>query len=475
MNSSVLKRSNGDVADKLESALASRPGKIVFICAITLLLLFQSFFENNVVPYSDAVRYVTFSLNFLFHGTFSSAAFSASVSPEPTQVMGGPLIGFELSLAALIDPGTLETFVCAAKHDGSQTACKASIFGLKILNFLETGIALIFIWKIGFYVFNRTLGADLCVLFAMVNAETTAYNGLALTEPVYFALISGFTYYLLRISQPNSSFAQAALGGAFLGLTILAKPVAQMLLVLVPAFLVATALIRGNQLRHAARQSSVVVFVSAVFILPWLLRSYGISGDFSLSSRSYLEAALSHRVAFNLMSWTEWLVGWIYYLPDFGDSLAATLFPAPYYERLGWSDVGYYVYGRDVLHKELLIQLNGQSVISHLISEHVFGDLVKHGAVSALLLWRGATVGGYPGLIALLCLPFLMIYSTPQRRWLLICIGFPAVMIAGLNAGLSVSITRYNLALIPLYAVVLACLANAIIQMVSKPGRNVTS
>ena len=127
------------------------------------------------------------------------------------------------------------------------------------------------------------------------------------------------------------------------------------------------------------------------------------------------------------MSWLEWLGGWVYYLPDFGDDLAKTLFGKETLEGLGWGPQSYYEYGAHVLHPEAHARTAPDVATGYLIKTYVLGDPLKFSAVTALLIWRGIFVGRYLGLLGLVATVIALWRMPPRQRdplALLAFIGF---------------------------------------------------
>ena len=194
----------------------------------------------------------------------------------------------------------------------------------------------------------------------------------------------------------------------------------------------------------------------------WMLRSKSLFNSLALTDPIYLEACLSHRLGYERMSWLEWLGGWVYYLPDFGDDLAKTLFGKETLEGLGWGPQSYYEYGAHVLHPEAHARTAPDVATGYLIKTYVLGDPLKFSAVTALLIWRGIFVGRYLGLVGLPATVIALWGMPPRQRDPLALLALIAFAIAAVHGPLSVSIPRYNLALIPVYAVSLAWLLGSL-------------
>jgi hypothetical protein len=152
-----------------------------------------------------------------------------------------------------------------------------------------------------------------------------------------------------------------------------------------------------------------------VIVGAWIARSEALFGTASLTDPVYLEASLSHRLAYDRMSWTEWLGGWLYFLPDFGDDAAAALFGKTTLNALGFGSDGYYHYGYYVLHPKAHALTAPALATGYLVKTYMLGDPVKFLSVSALLTWRGLFVGRYLGIAGLIALPFAL-WRMPARQ-----------------------------------------------------------
>ena len=82
--------------------------------------------------------------------------------------------------------------------------------------------------------------------------------------------------------------------------------------------------------------------------------------------------------------------------------------------------------------------------------------------MTALLIWRGIFVGRYLGLLGLPATVIALRQMPPRQRDPLALLAFVGFAIAVMHGALSVSIPRYNLALIPVYAISLAWLIGAL-------------
>ncbi|MFN3399753.1 MAG: hypothetical protein ACK4Z4_05390, partial [Ferrovibrio sp.] len=313
--------------------------------------------------------------------------------------------------------------------------------------------------------------AALAVLATLLCKETFQYTQFVLTEPLFLATLGLFLWaWLAAWLQPEQKM-RWVLAGIALGAVALVKPAWSGLLAGLLLLLVCQAWCSRSQRRVFLLAVGPLILGYALIAVPLLLRNGVQLGLWSLSDPGYLTASLAHRLAFNEMTWREWLMAWIYYLPSFGPALGEALFGADAVMHLGWDKASYYAYGRDILHTQVLQLVGPQAGPGYLIQRYIIDDPIKNAAVTLLLLMRGIFVGGGWGALAMtLLLPALWLMRGEElRRWFVIAL--PALGIALINAQASVNIIRYNLALIPAFSLVFAAVLYCTIKWLDRRFR----
>lgn len=402
----------------------------------------------------DSSRYIAMGLNLADHGTLSGETYDRARAPAPGLFHGGVLTAFELALASLHGP-TRETLFCLLATARPGLPCPGTMAALKLLYFAEVAIFLVALYRI-----TRLLGlpattAWLAVLAALLCREIWRYTPFILSEPLFLMTVGLFLWAWLAAWRQPARRNQWLLAGLTLGAVMLVKPAWNAML---PALL---AMMLWPVWREAALRRfflAGMVWLAlgyAVLTLPLLLRNVLQLGVWTLSDPHYLVGSLSHRLAFNLMSWREWAIGLLYYLPDFGDSWARALWGRDAGAGIGWDAGSYYVHGRDVLHPQLMLLEPGLAV-RQLMHDYIVAMPLKNAAVTALLALRGLFVGTKWGLVAVLLLPLALLAMPQAQRRLWLLLVLPALFMLMVNAQASVSLPRYNLALIPALAVILA-------------------
>jgi hypothetical protein len=150
----------------------------------------------------------------------------------------------------------------------------------------------------------------------------------------------------------------------------------------------------------------------------------------------------------------EYMAGWIYWLPDFGDSLAEKLFGKENTHRLSFSSPeSFYPAGRQKVDQRINEAMNDEtgekkysSKMDALMNIYIYPDLINHAKVTLLLAWRGFFVDKYFGFFGLFFIIWAIMGGIKEQfaRYFQIIL-FPPFILLFFQAAISVSITRYNL------------------------------
>ena len=424
--------------------------------------------EASIQP--DSPRYVSAGLNIYQHGTLSEESYQEDVVPKPGLYAGGVLTAIEIATAATLSEETYRDLVCISEGRGDES-CGLGLWSLKAIYLVETFVFHLCALFVGWRFFGRNVVAAWSVVAAsLLFKDTYAYASSPLSEQGYLVLVGLFAAAWICAFDNAEKVFHWFLAGLVGGLLVLVKP-AWLLLPVGLAFISLFALMNGKLLKRQTLKATTAFCAAFVLAMsPMIVRNMIVLDIFEMSQQRYLVSSLSHRLAFNLMSWKEWLIGWIYYLPVSG---AQRLFGADALFPLGWDDRSYYQFGRDVLDK---LANEGRSVLearNYLLSEYVFAMPLKFIAVTLLLLWRGIFVGH---VVAMLAVPFAGLMTIFARngiwfRWMFLLLPF--IIMAAVNAALSVSLYRYNLGLIIPYCVAMVwCVMTVLNHLLSKFGHN---
>ena len=435
---------------------------------LNLLLLFSLFLivtyrviapDINIQP--DSYRYVDMGLNLAEYGVLTDQAYSPDTPPTPALGMGGPFTAFEIALAANLNATTKDSLSCIARPANSTT-CDVKIPALKAMYIVEIFVFHVAIWIIARLIFANQPIAWLAVAFSLGFKETKSYADSILTEPSYMMFIGIFLLLLVYAWQRRQQLTPWFWCGIALGLMALVKPAWNALLPAFAILLVALILSRRVSIISAVRAFAPFAIGVVLVAVPLFVRNVAQLDFWGLSDPVYLGASLAHRLAYNAMSWNEWAMGWLYYLPDFGDKAAFSLFGKDAVSRLDFSPQSYFVYGRGILHAEAIKATSPQEAGGYLIRHYFFNDPLKGIAVTALLFWRGIFVGNLMGLVGLLLSGPMLYIMKPSVRQQILFIALPLFAMAGVHALVSISLHRYNIPLIVPYSLIMAYAIHAL-------------
>lgn len=157
----------------------------------------------------------------------------------------------------------------------------AAVYALFGRGYLQVGLfhtlldclSIYFLVEIGARIFNRRVG--ILAGFAYALYPYLIFQNLTLIDtPLFMALMHGFLWCTVLLREQRN-VALGALGGVFLALAALTRPV------IVPlAPLVALWLLFRLNLWEATRRLVPVAAVSALIVVPWLVWTYQVYGAF---------------------------------------------------------------------------------------------------------------------------------------------------------------------------------------------------
>lgn len=448
------------------------------LLAATVVVVVQMASKPPRPIYADELQYLTVSRNLALHGVYSDRTVTDQV-PKPSSFFT-PIAPLLYAFLLKVDPALEPTLACQFKHSlNSRAHCEIRY------SLLTRGIMAILavagLW--GSWVLARSFGlatAGAWTVLAVVAASGVHANFARhfLTESPLLAIFPFFLALLLRATDPSARRnLWLLLGlGAVMGLLALTRPS-----YVYQAYAVMLAIPLLRQYRGAATIGpfgiGAALAVSAGYALavaPWMLRNWLALGEFALTV-GYDIDILVQRLFYNQMSWGEWWKAWIYWLPDFGDTLAVTLFGEDAVRKLSLLEpTGYHYAGNPPIADFLQTHLgNRPGTLGNLLPV-VLADWPKHLAVTFVLAWQGLWAGKYITFIAVLLAPLALrrMAATGQLRGFLVIAGV-VLMMVGFYAFVSVSIPRYNLPMIWVSALVAAVLVEAVTPRFRRDGERI--
>lgn len=437
--------------------MAAHPAA-AFGILIALSLLLGLTLVRTPQPESDALRYIDYAINLHDHGVFSARREASPEAPSPGN-LHAPLYPAWVALFMGFDPGIRSALACT--RDQKARSAAPCLLDLKLLIAAQLVLAGVFFGAVWLLALRLTGSASLAWLtagFALLSKAPLQYAHFVLTEAILLPLLTLFLVFLVMAYQERGARWMLA-AGAVLGLAALTRPAYAWLFFAVAGVLAARALVKRRRPLLVAAMAFALAY--AVVVSPWLARNKLIFDRFALTS-NYAADILSQRVAYNRMSWTEYGVSWLFWFPDFGDHFVKKIFPRPYFVKLKWDDGSYYATVGPAIYNRALAEVKyPDAVLSHLFHTEILANPVKHVLVTLPLAWRAVFVSKYWGIAGFICFCVVLVRHLRMRDYALLVASLPVWFMVIFHAFVSVSIPRYNLALIPLYAFALASCAQA--------------
>ena len=430
----------------------SRKTAIVFLLSYLAIVFQFHLTQQPQLPAADALGYMRLADNLTHRGVLAIDAESSKPTP-----FYPPLYPLLLSGIAQLDAQFASTMVCVGSKDFSveSSNCRAH-YGTAIYVQLALGaLTLTIIWFAGIVIFRSPAIAILALLFAWGTGRFGFYGGVFLTEIVFLPLFAGASLCLVLAVRRQSFLAYAAVG-VLIGLAALTRPSGQYGLFAVAAGLIFAGFYQLWRLRVGKILIGAIVVICAytATISPWIWRNH-IEFGRPFLTEGYASFILVERIAYNEMTWREFGISFLYWLPWPGETLAKKLLSESDYRRLSFdAHDSFYVVGitkgKQALRERFA---NEADRMNHLLHEGIIGDFGKHTLVSVALAYRGIWIVKYWTLLAVPALLYLLYGGMFQGRDPdFLVFSLPGIFMLGLHAFVSVNVHRYNIILMPCLA-----------------------
>ncbi|MBM3507416.1 MAG: hypothetical protein FJX64_06795 [Alphaproteobacteria bacterium] len=416
-------------------------------------------------PYADEYRYLNIASGLVLQGVFGDGADfdAAPIAPDRKY---GPLYPAFLAGLMVLDGKFAASVACFREHRNDDTTTCPRSYGLAVpIQGMLAAIASFGTWLIALLVTGRRAVAWVAMAIALLSGEFAAYATMFLTENLVLPLfVFGTLAALAAARRPTT--ARLACAGALLGVLTLVRAEYALLGAGALATAAVAAMIWRANAGQIARGAVVAVAAALVVAGPWIIRNQ-VTFHAADRAGSYGSRILAQRLAYNEMTTKEWAVAFVYWLPDFGDNLAGALFGGDSFRRLSLDGTDtLYELGRAELLANAVTQAGAEDqALGYLVRTGILAQPLWHVAVTFALLWRGIWVAKYWGLITVPIFAFVLASRVRRRDWTFVLLAAPAWFMAGLYAFASISISRYNLVLIPCLAVATAM---ALVPFVAK-------
>lgn len=410
------------------------------------------------LPFADEFEYLGYAFGVYEFGVFGQVSSNTALAPTASMFFP-PLYPYFLATIMFFDHEFAAATECVlrnigARSDGANTitGCVPSYGSAIPLQVLIAGTTPVFVWATA----RRLSGSMAVAVFAAVLAFATKkygyYANHFLTEALSLPLAAAFGWASVVVWQ-DRKLRSAVICAIFFGLLILTRAGwVYTALVVIPCF-IWLGFISWRGYGPWAFSPLLFFTITVLAVLsPWIVRNVVVFDSPALTS-GYGAKALLHRLPYNRMNSDEFKAAFIYWLPHFGDSLAAKLFHEEQYRRLDFAyPDGFYAKERLAFAEEVTAKQGDQSMFDYLFENEIIGNLEKHVTVTIAMVWRGMFVVGYWGIGTWMFFFPLLIMAVYQRWGAFIVLALPPLFMLGLNGFVSVSIHRYNMPLIPILA-----------------------
>lgn len=454
--------------------------QLAALAVATMLILFaQTFSAEWPAPVADSIGYLRLGVDLLDLGVITDRFEIDAAYGEPSMLFA-PLYVVFLAAIAGLDPELLAYFRCVDVSTGADPCGGVSALWPVVAaqSLLAAGSSLFVFLSARRVAGSRLVGFGAWAL-ALASGVFAKHASVVLTEALTFCLFMAACHFALAAAQASagrSRLGWIAAFGAAMGATALSRPsyayLAYAVVVALPFIAVASVGLRRSvgavsALRVGGGWSAAfaVGFVAVAGV--WILRNAVLIGTPAISS-GYGEWVLAQRVAYNDMTWSEFGVAFVYWLPDFGDDLARGLFGADSYARLRWYDPGtFYVVGNTEIWIAIRDGYPPEARMAALLDAYFWPQLDAHVITTFPLAWRAMWAGGYFALVAVIVSPWaLWRLARADKLGGFLAYAAPMAFMLGFHAFVSVSIVRYNESLIAPYAMLLSIALIAMVRMV---------
>jgi 4-amino-4-deoxy-L-arabinose transferase-like glycosyltransferase len=358
-----------------------------------------------------------------------------------------PLYPALVAAAATIDPRFNRGMTCLVQGRGQNAACPRGATVIRTAQFLMLALFYWLLWWIG----GRVLGSPRAAWIGLGIALLTApdmlnYVNYVMTEITALTLSTAATAAAVQaITRASQRLRWCILAGVLAGLAALTRPAFLYVFVISGG----AALVAETTRRRSAMAPAAFLLAGALVLAPWIVRNAWVMGDPALTA-GYGPHVLNERIAFDQMTWHEYGLSFLCWLPD-GNGMGSLLV-GPGACRRFQLDLGpetFYGIGNGTLMRQSLMASGGWShMTGYLIRTFILPHPLKHALVTLSLALRGLWISHYWGFVlAPICL-VATVKAWARRDLPFLAVSLPAWFMLLFAAAISVNQTRYNLMLI---------------------------
>ena len=313
------------------------------------------------------------------------------------------------------------------------------------------------VWLAGWLASGRPMVAHLGAFFAVYAGSWLILGNQYRSEELVIPLLAGINVCLAWLVLSGvrrrgwirvRTAAVAITCGLLLGALALVRPPYEFLLAALP-FAAAVWMLRDRPRRREIATVTAWILVSASLVLaPWIVRNHTAKGFVGLTE-GYGSHILYERLAFNAMTWRQWMAAFPAWSGGGGLRLAREWFGPDTVAVFHPLHQEYYAW-RGVEERTRMRAIVASDDQLGLVLGRMWSDLPKHLAVSLPLAWRGMMQSPqiwYGNALWLLVI-FSFVQGSGRNRSVLAALAFCPFFVLAVNALVSTSLPRYSVGLL---------------------------
>ena len=379
-----------------------------------------------------------------------------------------PLYPALVAVAATIDPGFHSAMTCLVQGRGQNPDCHRDATAIRIAQFLMLALFYWLLWWIARRVLPGERAGWIALGIALLTApDMLNYVNYVMTETTALTLATAATAAGVRaITRPDQRLRWCILAGVLAGLAALTRPAFLYLFVISGG----VALIGLSRRRENTLPAALFLLAGAVVIAPWIARNGIVMGNPALTA-GYGPHVLNERIAFDQMTWHEYALSFLCWLPD-GRGMGSLLVGPGACARfqLDLGPTTFYGIGNGALMQQSLAASGGWAhMTGYLIRTYIIPHPVKHALVTVSLALRGLWLSHYWGFVLAPTCAVVTVKAWRRRDMPFLAASLPAWFMLLFAAAISVNQTRYNLMLILPFALSGAVAVESLIRRRREP------
>ena len=438
---------------------------------VALVVLGALWSGDQVQPLStfDQPFYLGIAFDLRHSGRFTDGTMFAEPGPGGTRPSGmrfAPLYPALLAVVARLDPELRLGMDCQVRTRGHDPACPRAAPVMRRLQFAMLAATFTLIWCTALLATASHPVAWLALVLALPTAGVLLRSVDSLMTEITALLLTTACLAAVLAAWRRHSLPWLAAAGLLLGLAILTRPAFLYLLyATIPVGLLLAAAARRRSARtarpgvgmpgattsgsvaakgsmagpgspgalgrsvhlHASGLApaagqrpgwralaalTVFVLCAAGVVLPWIVRNALVVGHASLTY-GYDSHTLVQRISFDAMTWREYGLSYLCWLPD-GAGLGHALLGPHACDRFGWDERPdtFYSLGMGPLMQDTLAAAGGwDHHLGYLLSHYILREPLWHAAVTVPLALRGMWIDHSWGLLLGPCCALLTLHA----------------------------------------------------------------